>query len=788
MRGLVGVFWAFLLASETSWRRLPPVETSDSSAVFISYAREDTDAARRIAEALRKVQIKVWFAYDGLGAGDRPDLKIPIQIDECSLFVPVISRNAVRCKESNFRGEWNRAIGRTPQIADDTPFLVPVVVDDTQDSDSSVPEAFRKVQWTRLPPGRPTVDFVKQVQALIARRRTPVRPTAPDVRAQGTSAPRKANSGVWLGATVGVLALAALGYLFLRTKPSEVPAAVAPAPVAAAPAVVVTDKSIAVLPLANLSGEKDSGFFVDGMHDELITDLAAIADLKVISRTSVLQYRDTRLNLKAIGKELGVAYIVEGSVRHAGNHVVVTAQLIDSRSDTHVWAGTFEKDIPDVFALQAALAHDIAGALQAKLTPAETKRIERARGAPLEVYQLAQQARAIIFAVSSNTADYHAALRLAQKAVELEPGFAFGWATVGHVRTAFVYRGFDLSEAMAREASDAIDRSLALDPDLPEGHWALGRFYQNLRIGEDIKAAMANSLVELERARSGMPNEPRILADIASTLFYGTGNFEGAIALERRAVELNPNDPLSHYNLARMYENSGTHLRENFEETQRAIKLDGNFVAGLSKLAGDYLWMGNLEEAQHTIDRISPSLDESRAVFMRFWVLYLRRRPEEALKVLRDTKLTFFRDTGYYGPKEYLEAKALRMAGDRAGSDAKFRVALNKLDTDTSHVLFRAEVAAYLGDRRAAVEELEKYSNRLSIDNSTFGSQDVAEARATIYALIGEKAKAVDALEYLVHVAHWETPQSVALYPQWTDNLKGFPRFDALIAEPGPKL
>ena len=228
-----------------------------------------------------------------------------------------------------------------------------------------------------------------------------------------------------------------------------------------------------------MSADQKSGFFADGVHDELITDLAAIADLKVISRTSVLQYRDAHANLKTIGRELGVTYVAEGSVRREGNRVRITAQLIDTRTDANVWAGTFEKELSDVFVLQATLAQDIAGALQAHLTPAETRRIERPRGASPQVYELVQRARTIIFSTDSTRADYAMASGLAAQAVEEEPNFALGWATVGHVDVAMIYRGFNTSAQRAADGKRAIDRALQIDPNLPEAHWALGRYYSD---------------------------------------------------------------------------------------------------------------------------------------------------------------------------------------------------------------------------------------------------------------------------------------------------------------------
>ena len=752
--------------------------------IFISYAREDTGAARRIAEALRDKGMEVWFDQNELRGGDAWDQKIRKQIRECALFIPIISASTEGRGEGYFRLEWRLATERTHLMAEGVPFLAPVAIDSTDDSGSTVPAEFLKVQWSRLPGGLPTPQFVDQIQRLLRQPRTPV-PGAAPVRDQGgiAAAPRRSRAPlIAIGAGLAALALG-LSWAFLR-KPEAVPAPAAAVPASPGPSAQASEKSIAVLPLTNLSEEKDSAFFADGMHDELITDLAAIADLKVISRTSVLQYRDTKENLRSIGRELGVTYILEGSVRHAGDRVHVNAQLIDARTDTHVWAGTFDKETPDVFLLQAALAQEIAGALQARLTPSETKRIERPRGASVEVYEKAQRARQIIFDTAMTLADYHTAEDLAKEAVGKEPNFALGWATLGHVDVAFAYRGFDRSTRRAKDAKAAIDQALQIDPDLPEGHWALGRYYQTVDRGLPLPETMKLARAELERARTDMPNEPRILSDISTSIFYRDGEFDEAIALQRRSVELNPKDPLSHYNLGRMYFSVGR-ADEAISAFEEARRLNPSFIAAGCFLASQHIFKGDLPAAEAAI-RSLPAGDQSdRSVYFRWMIAFYKRDAREALRILEKSPVPFFHDNNFFGPRETLEGLTLIMAGDQAGARAKFQAAetqLAKEDArdDAPDNLIHALIAADLGDEAKALDFMRR---RDAVNNDLpLWADEAAEMRAEVYTALGKTDQAVDALEFLVQKARWESPASLRLNPTW-DSLRGNARFRKLSEE-----
>src|SRR4029077_20315547 len=206
------------------------------------------------------------------------------------------------------------------------------------------------------------------------------------------------RSWSWIAALIMVAAVAAAAGFYIssrRAGPKAPPAATAPAPTA------IREKSIAVLPFENLSSDKENAYFTDGVQDEILTDLAKIADLKVISRTSVMQYKSgVARNLRKIGDELGVAHVVEGSVQRAANKVRVNAQLIDARNDAHLWAQTYDRDLADVFAIQSEIAKAIADQLQAKLSPNEKKAIEQPPTIDLAAFDLYSRAKSLILTAS----------------------------------------------------------------------------------------------------------------------------------------------------------------------------------------------------------------------------------------------------------------------------------------------------------------------------------------------------------------------------------------------------
>src|SRR5438477_4833954 len=234
------------------------------------------------------------------------------------------------------------------------------------------------------------------------------------------------------------------------------------------------EKSIAVLPFENLSADPENAFFVDGVHDEILTDLARIADLKVISRTSVMQYKTgARRNLREIARELRVAHIVEGSVQRAGNRVRVRAQLIDARNDVHLWADRYDRPLDDVFAIQSEIAKAIADQLQATLSPAEKAAIEQAPTADLIAYDRYLRGKKLLGQSSYDTRtidNIRQAIRLLEQAVAYDPGFYLAHCQLAHARGSLYFSGADHTPTRVAQARQALQKALLLAPDRGEGH------------------------------------------------------------------------------------------------------------------------------------------------------------------------------------------------------------------------------------------------------------------------------------------------------------------------------
>ena len=546
-----------------------------TKAVFLSYAREDADAARRIADALRGFGVEVWFDQSELRGGDTWDAKIKKQIRECALFLPLVSAQTQERTEGYFRREWLLAVERTRDMAAGRAFVVPVVIDDTPEADAAVPDEFMRYQWTRLPNGEPTPDFVAQVKQLLDTRRKPAlkaeQPRPPAFRPNTASAGRSSSGGAGVGdpgpaaarpATTqavpgwlwGVLAVVligvAVGVILLRS-PSSAP--LAPVAVSArepkpATGVAAKDdtKSIAVLPFANLSTDKENEFFADGVHDDVITSLAKIRDLKVISRTSVLAYRDASArNLKKIAAELGVATVLEGSVRRVGTKVHMNAQLIDARTDEHLWAETYDGDTTDIFALQAKLAQQIASALKATLTPGERTLIERRPTQNQVAYDLYLRARTMHQerGESDTIAGYEHIIAVYEQAIAQDPAFAQAQAQVSLVHSVMYWFGYlDPTPARAARMKAAVDAAVRLAPDAPETHLALGAYYY--RVIRDWNRALA----EFRAAEAGLPNDAQLMFWLALT-HRRLGKWTEALGYFEHSVALNPRDasPVSNY-------------------------------------------------------------------------------------------------------------------------------------------------------------------------------------------------------------------------------------------------
>jgi len=767
-----------------------------TTAIFLSYAREDTDAARRIADALRGFGVEVWFDQDELRGGEAWDQKIRNQIRTCTLFMPVISTRTQERAEGYFRREWKIAVERTHDIADGVPFIVPVVIDATPESGALVPEQFMRVQWTRLPGGVPSPEFVMQTKRLLeSQRRSPGTSTSanPAPTAVGAGV-RSSKTPLVALAAVAVVAIGAAVFFALRpgakekspaaetAKPVAAPMPSPPALAAAKPPLDFANaKSIAVLPFTNMSEEKDSAFFADGVHEDILTNLALIRDLKVVSRTTVTQYRDSKKTLRQIGEELGVAYILEGSVRRAGKKVRVTGQLINARTDEHVWAKSYDRDLTDIFAIQAALATEIAGALEAALSPQTQKFIARRPTENPAAYDLYLQGRDTRNrAPSSSQTALDRAEKFFQGAVDLDPNFAAAWGELAVVHALNVFWDRDASAGRKARSDAAIARATLLAPDAPDVTRLIGTHAYYAYRDYDRATAAYEKIIRLQ------PNDATGYASLG-LIQRRQGRWAAALATQRRAVEL---DPANIANVRNLISTFGYVRRWD-----EALALQRRVVA---------LLPGQLREEFALADYTLGATGSHRAVDE----LLARLTPEQReLPVARYYRKTWAVSRGDYAEFKRLDAlqpfyadiepplQAAVFAGvmhfssgdveaARARIAASHAEALALTQREPTNLRARLSLSTMEAIRGRPEEAVRLAHGVVEALPETRDALDGVSFRywlAGVLALTGDKDRALAELERVLRLPF--PPATVRADPNFK-SLRGDPRFEALLNDP----
>src|SRR5216684_1472275 len=511
------------------------------------------------------------------------------------------------------------------------------------------------------------------------------------------------------------------------------------------------DKSIAVLPFQNLSDEKENAYFADGMQDDILTNLSKIGDLKVISRTSVMSYRDGARNAREIGKALGVGTLLEGSVRRSGNRVRVNVQLINANNDEHIWAEDYDRDLTDVFAIQTDLAQKISATLQAKLSPNEKERLDRRPTQDPNAYLLFIQGhdyatRPDMFRDTSLKAE-----QLFEQATKLDPNFAAAFAGLSMVES-WAYHSFDPLPARRDKARTAANEALRLQPDLPEAHLALGfSYYYGDR---DYERALA----EFDTARRGLPNESQAYLAIGS-IQRRQGKWAESNANLEKSAALDPKNANVLINLSYSYM-----AQRDFETADKT--LDRVIAASPQSLQARGLkgfmaaqWKGDLSVAEKVFSSIPPETDlEGLMTLARFWVLRLERKFPEALQVVHQFRgETLSNTTTAPCPKASLEGEIYLLQGD----EAKARTALEQARAVSDELLRGAPadparhgqhglILAALGQKQEAIAEGKRAVELLPESKDAFDGPQGTAALAQIYAWTGESDDAFRLLDHLL--------------------------------------
>src|SRR6266480_4930040 len=548
------------------------------------------------------------------------------------------------------------------------------------------------------------------------------------------------------------------------------------------------EKSIAVLPFQSLSDEKENAYFADGMQDDILTNLSKIGDLKVISRMSVMSYRgDGVRNARDIGKALGVAALVEGSVRRIGNRVRVNVQLINADNDEHIWAEDYDRDLTDVFAIQTDLAQKIASALQAKLSPNEKARLDDRPTQNPDAYLLFIQAhdyanRPDMFRDTSLKAE-----QLFEQATKLDPNFAAAFAGLSMVES-WMYHSWDPLPSRREKARAAANEALRLQPDLPEAHLALGfSYYYGDR---DYERALA----EFEIAKRGLPNEAQAYMAIGA-IQRRQGKWAESTANLEKAAELDPKNGSVLLNLA--YNYMATRNFEAADKTfDRGIEAaPGSF--GSRALKGELAirWKGDVSVAEKELASVPPGIDPEGLVTLgRAGVLTLQRRFPEALQVIQQFRgETLIVRAGASCPTASLEGTLYLYLGDKVNARSAFeraRIIAERLVRESPDDAARhgqlGLILAGLGQKDAAIAEGKRAVELLPESQDAFDGPEVTAELAQIYAWTGELDQAFSLLDHLLTSPNGITVPLLKLDPAW-DPLRKDPRFQALIDKFGAK-
>jgi TolB-like protein/Tfp pilus assembly protein PilF len=548
------------------------------------------------------------------------------------------------------------------------------------------------------------------------------------------------------------------------------------------------EKSIAVLPFENLSSDKENAFFADGVQDEILTDLAKIADLKVISRASVTQYKGgIARNLREIGQQLGVAHVVEGSVQRAANKVRVNAQLIDARNDAHLWAQTYDRDLADVFAIQSEIAKAIADQLQAKLSPNEKKDIEHAPTNDVTAFELYAQADLL---VSRNAKEnLLEAADLLNQAVARDPSFFKAYCLLAWTHDLLYFFGHDHTPARLALAEAAINAAFRLHPDAGEAHLARAR---NLYEGYlDYDAALA----ELEIAATTLPNSASVF-ELKGYIERRQGKQELAVRTLERAIDLDPRNSYMLQQIALSYR-----LLHRFAEQKsvldRALTIDPNNVdIKLERAAVEFYWKADPRPLHQMVDSIRTTNPGATQEIAEYWLFYaLAERDATAARaaVLAAGENPALTDETVNFSRSFMKGVINRMTNDEAGARAAFIAAraeqqkiLQAPESYSPALCVLGLIDAGLGRKEEALRQGRRAMELIPIEKDAIHGTGMVEYFAMIAAWVGEKNLACDQLAIAVRAPSPLTYGHLKLLPHW-DPLRGDPRFEKIVASLAPK-
>ncbi|MCH9032161.1 MAG: protein kinase [candidate division Zixibacteria bacterium] len=545
-----------------------------------------------------------------------------------------------------------------------------------------------------------------------------------------------------------------------------------------------TRKMVAVLPFQNL-GPSDEEYFADGITEEIISRLAAVADIGVISRTSIMQYKNTQKPMSQIGEELRVQFVLEGTVRWAkssggGSRVRITPQLIKVADDTHLWSERYDREIDDIFEVQSDIAERVIEELNITLLEKERKIVCCKPTENAEAHHMYLRGMEHFNSPDYDTEEWKLAAEMFDRAVKIDPKFALGYARLSLSHTLLYFFKEDNTERRSFLAKQAAERALEIDPNLPEGHFALGYYYYASLMDYD------SALREMEIARKGLPNDVFLL-HVSAAIYRRKGDFKEAAKRFKLVCDLNPLDSRPPFEVG-----ATESIRRNYKKANeyldRSIALaPDQYMAYCMKALNQILWDGDTKSAENTLGK-SPKSNEFVTI-TKLNILILSGNYSEVLKFLSEVEGEIIADQhdcisisackgimslhleNAESATKYLEVgvKALERERDQRPEDYRVRASLGI-------------AYAYSGNKVAALNEANTVEKIIPISKDALAGPYRALDVSRIYAITGELELSLDKLEHLMSIPCELSAPLLKLDPAF-NNLRDHPRFERLLSK-----
>jgi TolB-like protein len=552
-------------------------------------------------------------------------------------------------------------------------------------------------------------------------------------------------------------------------------------------------KSIAVLPFENFSEDKAFAFFADGVHDEILNDLAKIADLKVISRTSVMQYKNTATrNLPEIAQALKVAHVLEGSVQRSANRVRVSAQLIDARNDTHVWVEKYDRELADVFAIQSEIAQKIADQLQAKLSPTEKSAMKERPTSDLAAYDLYLRAKELIYDSDINPSrrrenDFKA-VQLLDQAIARDPAFLLAHCQLAYVHDYIYNFNFDHTETRLALAETSVKAAVRLEPDSGETHLAQAIHFYWGYLNYD------RAREELAKAQHALPNNVQILKFLG-LIDRRQGRWSEAVRNLERAVDLDPRNASTllelgwHYRHLRTYAEAIAMFNRALALEPRRIKLRTYSARVVVQAEAD---MAPLRAVVKTIEAEGPS-SAAEVSDISFQLALRERDPAAASRALASIPSEGDVNSFFQYPHAWYEGLLAKLRQDVPGAHSAFTAARAEAEKivraqpgSVAPLSVLALIDAELGEKDKAIQKGRTACDMLPLTKDAVVGVLLITNLASIYALTGEKDLALEQLDIVSKLPYGPSYGELRLDLEW-DSLRGDPRFEKIVASLAPK-